>query len=294
MLLSSFWNLNLPTDPQIWGIFSWQHLMMLGICLIITFSLYIFPKQYAYLSRTNYFLYIIVAIQMFFLIFLKTIQIINIPKYQVNHADWTGVFPLNYCAITQIFSIILVFWRNNKFFSSVVLFPIFGSWLTILMPSEKEILTTNADQMRFYEFFMAHYLSFFIPFFLYLFGKRKYYPEMWKVSVSGLFILAMFDFILNATFATNFIFIGPNQAVGPIDFRLWLNNNLNKLGSFLNTMFVVFVMGFGGFWGMYFLLNYLIKPLYIKDGKYKLHNTWIIFVYSKIKFKFFSKKFHIN
>ncbi|AGM25163.1 TMEM164 family acyltransferase [Spiroplasma chrysopicola] len=271
---------NSPDSPILWELYSWQHIIPLIMCLGITFSLYVFPKSYAYLSKTNYFLYSLVGFQIIFMIYLRVMQAINLKAYQEAGINWTGILPFDFCALTQIFSIITVFWKNNKFFSLTIFYPLFASWLSIFIP-EGQVQTNPITSIHFWEFFVAHFLSFYIYFYSYLYGKRQFDRKWIKLSALSLLIYALLMYIVNTSFGTSFIYMGKEITPGPVDFRLWLGTNF---GSFVNTMFTIFVMGWGGMTLSYWLLRGL-KPLYQDNGQSKLHASWIYVLINKIKVK---------
>lgn len=221
-------------------LFSFCHLLLIGITIIIVVLLYFNKKKISNISDRR---------KRIIRIIIGTILLLNIilrrgSFWYYNVYDWRNHLDINFCNFTSILFIIYSFSGNKSIYNICYYMTFIGPLLSILFPSTNLKLFNYS----FISYLIIHHLIFLYNYFL-MYAERKKYNKKDLLNAT-LFIIMYFIivYVFNIIFGTNYNL--PTTFLNP-----YFIDMLNKL----NINNYLLFLGFG-----------VIVIMFLKIGKYNL------------------------
>ncbi|AKX34629.1 hypothetical protein SLITO_v1c10180 [Spiroplasma litorale] len=170
-------------------------------------------------------------------------------------------FLLYFCTISAWTMIIILIYPNKQIMECFFPYMIMGPIVTFIFPTEKPLFWTS-NFVNWFTFFFGHAFTLFGTMYVYLYGYTGYKfgkKAIYKSVITGLMTLSMVE-LYNLYFRTNFIM---GEVAGAFNLH-WSR-----------PILFVFILAAGSIYisiGLSFA--YFFKPIYDKEQKVKLHNTW--------------------
>lgn len=188
-----------------WGMFSFIHVYMLLLALILPFAL-------AYLCKNSPKSAYIVAFVMAFILFLSPMTrpiFLPLGRNDMNTiADWDMAIPFNLCNISAFIYIIAIITKNKILLGYMISFGMAGGIIN-------NIQAHNTFRGFWYyttwESYFMHILIIVIPIFMLLTNQIK--PNLKNAAINIAWIFPFFllaGFVINPLWNTNFHFTRPN------------------------------------------------------------------------------------
>ncbi|MBE4704359.1 YwaF family protein [Spiroplasma platyhelix] len=224
--------------------------LSISVCLIA--SLFIFKGFYAQVSRYNVFRYSLGSLQLilYFLYFYF---------HEMNgDINWKDYMPFHLCSLLDLVSIFLLICPSDKLFS--LTFPLVGPVVLPFLFPDKHVY--GPDNFFYYHYYLNHLIIFFGFFYLYTYGHVKFNSLYLRQICTFMTGFALFVFVFNITFGTNYLFIGSAGFTFTDKYWLLSTGHWNPVFRFIFMWSV----------GMMFILifNFLIKkyfpPFYFNSG----------------------------
>ncbi|MDQ7983138.1 MAG: YwaF family protein [Spiroplasma sp.] len=198
MNINRFFNPNLKEIVS--PLFGTNHLIALILSISIFASLFIFKRFYARLSRFNAFRYTLGSIQiLIYILYYTVLQIYSM-------ISWKDYMPFHLSSVLDLTSAFLLFFASEKLFSWT--FPLIGPVILSFLLPDVSKRVYGPDNFYYYQYYLNHLIIFFGYFYLYLYGHIEYNKKLLFQGVSTFTLFALFVFIFNLTFGTNFLFLG--------------------------------------------------------------------------------------
>ncbi|MBB6454816.1 putative integral membrane protein (TIGR02206 family) [Salirhabdus euzebyi] len=178
-------------------LFSWTHLIMLVLTLLILGFLIIFRRT---LQKTKNRFPIKWSI-----IILLILSEISLNIWYVSTGAWNiqETLPLQLCTISLILSVFMLLFKSYKLFEVVYFLGIAGAIQALLTPE----LFFGFPHYRFFHFFIAHMAIVFASVYMVLIENyRPTVKSIWRAMLA-LNIIAFFVFIINKIIGSNYMFL---------------------------------------------------------------------------------------
>lgn len=179
-------------------LFGTNYWIGLSVSIALIASLFIFKNFYAHVSKYNLFRYSLGSLQLIAYcldIYFKSMN---------NGFIWTEHMPFHLSSLLDLSIAFLLLYPNEKFFS--LTFPLVGPVVLAFLLPDKRVY--GLDNFFYYQYYLNHLIIFFGFFYLYTYGHVKFQQGYLKQSCFFMTSFAIFVFVFNVIFRTNYLFIG--------------------------------------------------------------------------------------